>query len=515
MANETEWQVTMPESSTQESKYSKWLWRTWTSFAQNGVRIWVWLLNFLQIMASKVADFVKKIGKVAEDDPRKVIHGIKVGIALTVVSLFYYARPLYDCVGGNSIWAVMTVVMVFEFTVGGCLYKGFNRAMATLCAAALAVGIHWIASKSGEELKPIILSASVFLLGSVATFSRFIPAVKARFEYGVIIFILTFSLVAVSGYRVDELLALAQQRASTVAIGICICVLVCILICPVWSGEGLHLLVSRNMEMIADSLEGMLLIELCAIKEGAATGNGSPSAKLQGYKCVLSAQASENSQANLAKWEPPHGHFGFRHPWSQYLKVGAAMRECACCMEALDGCTHSEPIQGPAYVKKNLGNACMRLGAGSSKVLKELAISLKSMRKSQKLGLLIEEMKDAVQEVRGALESFAVQLIVPPNSTSAEGATEEKQQSAVAAVSIKQLMETMPAITVASLLIEISERIDGVVEAVNTLADLACFESVDIEGKPPCLAESKSLEQDTMKATQEDNGISLCLVAEV
>lgn len=62
-----------------------------------------------------IANNAKKIG---EDDPRRVIHSLKVGIALTVVSLFYYSRPLYDGFGVAGMWAVLTVVVVFEFSVG-------------------------------------------------------------------------------------------------------------------------------------------------------------------------------------------------------------------------------------------------------------------------------------------------------------------------------------------------------------------------------------------------------------
>ena len=47
------------------------------------------------------------------------------------------------------------------------------------------------------------------------------------------------ALVAVSGYRVDELAVLAQQRLSTIA--------VCVVIWPVWAGQELHLLTVRNM----------------------------------------------------------------------------------------------------------------------------------------------------------------------------------------------------------------------------------------------------------------------------
>lgn len=66
----------------------------------------------------RVWTFLKMAWRLAKEDPRKVFHCLKVGIALTVVSLFYYMRPLYDGVGGTAMWAVMTVVVVFEYTVG-------------------------------------------------------------------------------------------------------------------------------------------------------------------------------------------------------------------------------------------------------------------------------------------------------------------------------------------------------------------------------------------------------------
>lgn len=34
-------------------------------------------------------------------------------------------------------------------------------------------------------------------------------------------------------------------------------------------------------------------------------------------------------QANLARWEPWHGKFGFFHPWEKYLEVGETLGELA------------------------------------------------------------------------------------------------------------------------------------------------------------------------------------------
>lgn len=73
-------------------------------------------------LAFKLCKFVRKAWELGVDDPRKFIHCLKVGVALSAVSLFYYMKPLYDGVGGNSMWAVMTVVVVFEYTAGMWYY---------------------------------------------------------------------------------------------------------------------------------------------------------------------------------------------------------------------------------------------------------------------------------------------------------------------------------------------------------------------------------------------------------
>lgn len=46
-------------------------------------------------------------------------------------------------------------------------------------------------------------------------------------------------------------------------------------------------------------------------------------------------------QANFARWEPGHGKFRLRHPWQQYLEIGAFARQCAYQIEALNGCIDS------------------------------------------------------------------------------------------------------------------------------------------------------------------------------
>lgn len=69
--------------------------------------------NKLSIIFSYLGELQKNRQKM-----RKLIHSIKVGIALVLVSLLYLLDPLYEQVGENAMWAIMTVVVIFEFFAG-------------------------------------------------------------------------------------------------------------------------------------------------------------------------------------------------------------------------------------------------------------------------------------------------------------------------------------------------------------------------------------------------------------
>lgn len=62
--------------------------------------------------------FLEKAKQVAEEDPRRITHSFKVAFALLLISIFYYFRPTFRGFGNNTVWAVITVVVVMEFSVG-------------------------------------------------------------------------------------------------------------------------------------------------------------------------------------------------------------------------------------------------------------------------------------------------------------------------------------------------------------------------------------------------------------
>uniref|UniRef100_A0A1D1YDL5 Aluminum-activated malate transporter 10 n=1 Tax=Anthurium amnicola TaxID=1678845 RepID=A0A1D1YDL5_9ARAE len=493
-----EWRVAVPEGSSVRLEH------------ESGPIRWLCSVILGSIVAAgmKVLSFFKKVWKIGVDDPRKVVHCLKVGLGLALVSLFYYTRPLYDGVGGSALWAVMTVVVIFEFTVGASLYKGFNRVVATILGGSLGLVINSLADTAGEKGEPVILDASLFLLASAATFTRFIPTVKVFFDYGITVFILTYSLVSVSGYRVDKVLELAQQRMSTIAIGCSICLMISMVICPVWAGEDLHHLIVRNMEKLANSIEGNVAEYF---KEDDNEGrNEKPSQRSQDYKCVLNSKASEESHAILARWEPAHARFSFRHPWKQYLTIGASLRSCAYCVEALHGIINSQVLgEAPKFMKKHLSNPCVEVSSHCSRVLEELANSVKTMTKSGSMDFLLGEMNSAVDDLQSALRSLPTRQLAPlPPSPPVEGGEKERGQPISVTPSFLAL-EVLPLATIASLLGEISARIECVADAVDALSELANFRAASDEKPEKAETSAEPPQADNPQGQEAMKGIQM------
>ncbi|KAL3646929.1 hypothetical protein CASFOL_009473 [Castilleja foliolosa] len=414
-------------------------------------------LDFVKLMAVKLKSWVvetmKTAKKVGEDDPRRIVHSMKVGLALTLVSLFYYFRPLYDGFGQAGMWAILTVVVVFEFTVGGTLSKSLNRGFATLVAGALGLGAEYLADLCGDEGEPVLLGLLVFFLAAASTFTRFFPDVKRRYDYGVLIFILTFTMVAVSGFRVNEILQLAHQRLSTIVIGGATCMVISIFVYPVWAGQDLHNLVAANIDKLGAFLEGFggeLVLMFPVDESNKASSKNVDKSFLQSYKSVINSKANEESLANFAWWEPPHGRFKFRHPWKQYLKIGGLVRECACLLEALNGYTN--PKSQVSELQMKLQQACIKMSTESGKALRELAISIK------KMAIPSNAAKSHVQGYKAA--TYDLKTILK-NSTSLHAKA--------------NLQDIMPLLVIASVLIDISSYVEKISLSVHELSQKAGF----------------------------------------
>ncbi|XP_041023539.1 aluminum-activated malate transporter 8-like [Juglans microcarpa x Juglans regia] len=426
-------------------------------------RGWSWLKALLPARKfKKVVDAAKCIKQLGQDDSRRVIHCLKVGLALTFVSLLYYCKPLYEVFGVSGIWAVITVVLVLEFTVGATISKGLNRGFATLFAGALAIGTEHFSRLFDRKAEPIVLGVLLFLLATTSSFTRFIPRIKAKYDYGVMIFILTFSLVSVSGYRTENLLEVAHQRLSAIAIGGATCIIMSVFVCPVWAGKDLHKLTASNLEKLANYLEGFggeyFQTDPDHEEEGISTITAASNSKLddkavllQGYKSVLNPKNTEESLASFARWEPGHGGFHFRHPWNQYLKIGALARQCAHRIEVLDGYINSD-IQAPLEIRNKIRESSTKMCLESSQALRALASSIKTMTDPSAADPHVKNSETSINDLKIALESAS------------------KLENV-------DLLAIIPIASVASILTEITKCVWRISELVHELSLLAYFKS--------------------------------------
>jgi uncharacterized membrane protein YccC len=56
-------------------------------------------------------------------------------------------------------------IFIYYQIAGATIYKSINRICGTTLAGLLALGVHWVASRAGAEWEPVIVGASLFLLG--------------------------------------------------------------------------------------------------------------------------------------------------------------------------------------------------------------------------------------------------------------------------------------------------------------------------------------------------------------
>ncbi|XP_073009160.1 aluminum-activated malate transporter 12-like [Typha latifolia] len=190
-------------------------------------------------------------------DIRWVIHGVKIGLALVLVSLLYMLESVHDRLGDNAMWAVMTVVVVFEYTAGATISKGINRGIGTILGGGLGSLVALLAQEIGGIGKALLISTSLFFISIPASYLRMVPNFKKKYDYGALIFILTFSLIANSGIRGDEIIKITCDRLSSICMGFVICIFISLFVFPNWAGDELHASLATKFDHLACSIEGI------------------------------------------------------------------------------------------------------------------------------------------------------------------------------------------------------------------------------------------------------------------
>uniref|UniRef100_A0A0A9HHL8 MAIT n=1 Tax=Arundo donax TaxID=35708 RepID=A0A0A9HHL8_ARUDO len=184
---------------------------------------------------------------------------------------------------------------------------------------------------------------------------------------------------------------------------------------------------------------------------------------------------SPKLQCNFAKWEPGHGKFSFRHPWSQYQKLGTLCRQCASSMEALASyvitLTKSQVVKILPFRDQNITEQRYRPTTFSCSQYPEANPEL-CLKVRTACGEMSLHSAKALRELSSAIRTMTIPS--PTNShmsvaiKAAKGLRNELSEDA-------DLIQVMHVAVIASLLSELVTQIKKITESVDNLARLACF----------------------------------------
>ncbi|KAF8114312.1 hypothetical protein N665_0039s0076 [Sinapis alba] len=493
--------------------------------------------------SEKITGFVKKskgvlvtAWEMGTSDPRKIIFSAKMGLALTLISILVFFKLPGSELSNHYLWALLTLVAIFEFSIGGTFSKGCNWGLGTLSAGALALGMAEISKITGNWAE-VFNVASIFVVAFLGTYAKQYPTMKP-YESGFRVFLLTYCYIIVSGYRRGEFMETAVSRFLMIALGGSIGLIVNTCIYPIWAGDDLHNLIVKNFVNVATSLEGCVNAYLNSVEYDTMPSRiqvyeaVTDDLAYTGYRSAVQSTSEEDTLMSFASWEPPHGLYrSFRYPWKMYVKVGGALRHCAFMVMALHGCILSE-IQAPEEKRYVFRNELQRVGVEGAKVVRFIGEKLKKMeRLNPKGGDILDEIHQAAEQLQSKIDDKSYLLVNADNweignrfrdvtdgieiwnlddedeeelsrrnlahESQSEATLRLKQRSWPSGISTSSIMSLQPERvseesrmyvsaralslpTFASLLIEFVVRLENLVKAYDELCEIAYFKEAII-----------------------------------
>ncbi|CAN4121875.1 unnamed protein product [Withania somnifera] len=320
---------------------------------------------------NNIQDFAKKAIEMGKNDPRKLIFSLKMGFALSFVSLLIFWKKPAD-IAQFAIWAILTVLVMLEFTIGGTVIKGFNLGLGTFCAGMLALIFAQLALWAGEREK---VSDCAFCGSYLKLYPTMAPD-----EYGYRVFILTYCILIVAGNRTREYNVAIFTRLALIALGAGICLIINS-ICPIWLVK-ICIVWWLRISWILQLLWKVRCINgyLSCVVSNEATNDSD----YNGYKSVIESTSREQTLLRFGIWEPPHGRYKMhKNPWRDIVKLSTGLRHCAFMV--------------PPAKRKVFRYELKKVGANAAKVLRELGTKLEKLE-------MLSGHENILKEVHGTAQ---------------------------------------------------------------------------------------------------------------
>eukprot|EP00252_Welwitschia_mirabilis_P013349 TRINITY_DN2940_c0_g1_i1.p1 TRINITY_DN2940_c0_g1~~TRINITY_DN2940_c0_g1_i1.p1 ORF type:complete len:499 (-),score=40.62 TRINITY_DN2940_c0_g1_i1:179-1585(-) len=422
-------------------------------------------------------------------DAGKLTFSFKVGFAVLLTSLLILVRLPSQVFGPNAVWAAITVVVVFEYTVGATLNRGFNRTLGSIAAGVLALLIAQLAVHAGQVVKPLVVGTSIFIVGTLTAFMKQHPAMK-EYEYGFRVVSFTFCLIIASAYTSSNPVRTSLERLYAISIGGVVAMLVNVLIFPCWAGDELHNHLVSNFDRLADALQEYERrnpnesaeeeMQMCETVGGSET-----------CKAVL-VSTTEESLANFAKWEPPHGKFwNVFYPWGHYIKLGTLVRHCAYQIVALQSSTTQsedlEECQAKTRFEREMTEARMQATA----IIRELGSSLRKMERCPRETLVAraERLADVLEiSIHSWIHYYESLLRSCKKGEESVGAEELLTKplhrsftslDVIGGTDSDEVALVVRAVKNASLMLGFVQKLDHLIDGVYKLGRVAGFKSME------------------------------------
>ena len=407
-------------------------------------------------------------------DYDSAVHALKTGIAVVLASLLSICDPIYSFTATGG-WAVVTVIVLSQRTVGATMLKFTERTLGTAAAAAAASICGLAVDRYLPDFWQPLAVASLLFVVTVYCIYR---ADTGSWTYAYTMTALTFNFLLLLCYRQPEL-AVHAARLLMIVIGGLTTLLVSVAPPQLTAHEKARTVLSESFEDAARAIRTV----------GAAVVSGRQLHRLSrvelapaalddeihvAYRQVVLARTTIDEATKAAPWEAwlqPR-----RVDWARHKELGKRLRRTIYAVMSIDGFLrvdqprHSPPSEA---FRRTLAPRLLAATERMAAVLATFATAVKTLddveadRVAASAGL--EAMEQSLALLRKGLREY-VAAVSPEVAQVADSPPLQSQEAAAAAEDgATSVYPFATSVAVVRLLLNVGDGIGSVATAMREL----------------------------------------------